>query len=148
MKNVLILFCLAISISLTSCNDGCDEGNQPTPASFFIEIIDATSGENVFQNGTYTAQQVVVEDANEVAISIRFIENLNVIQVFPPVSNLSGNTLLVKLNNTTTSQTDEISVTYDVSALAGECFTTYNIENILFPNNLSEWVENIHVVKL
>ena len=43
---------------------------------------------------------------------------------------------------------DEIDVTYDVSSKKGECFTTFKIENILFPNNTSELVENVHVIKI
>ena len=45
-------------------------------------------------------------------------------------------------------QTNEINVNYDVSSSVGECFTTYKIENILFPNNTSELVEAVHVVKI
>ena len=70
------------------------------------------------------------------------------IQVFPPVSNATGNSLLIKLNNETTSQTDEINVNYDVSSSAGECFTTFKIENILFPNNPSEVVQGVYVIKI
>ena len=43
---------------------------------------------------------------------------------------------------------DEIDVSYDVSSSAGECFTTFKIENILFPNNTSELVESVHVIKI
>ena len=39
MKNILSLFLIVITASLVGCNDKCDEGNQATPASFFVEII-------------------------------------------------------------------------------------------------------------
>jgi hypothetical protein len=130
------------------CNDKFDEGNQPTPASFFVEIIDETTNENVFENETYTSQQITIQDLDEATIPYEFIENLNVIQIFPPVTNATGNSLVIKLNNETTLQMDEISVNFDVSSSAGECFTTFKIENILFPNNTSELVEAVHVVKI
>lgn len=148
MNKFLNIFLIAFATLLIGCNDDCDEGNRPTPASFFVEIVDETSNENVFENETYTAQQITLLDENEVAIPYKFITNSNLIQVFPPVSNATGNSLLIKLNNETTSQTDEINVNYDVSSSAGECFTTFKIENILFPNNPSEVVQGVYVIKI
>lgn len=142
------LVVLIITLVNISCNDDCDEGNKPTPASFFVEIVDETTGENVFENETYTMQQITIEDLDEASIPYEFIENLNVIQIFPKVSNPTGNSILIKLNNETTLQIDEIDVTYDVSSIVGECFTTFKIENILFPNNDSELVEAVHVIKI
>ena len=148
MRNVLIVLMVFITAFSISCNDSCDEGNKPTPASFFVEIVEETSGENVFENTTYTAQQITIEDLDEVAIPYRFIQNSHIIQIFPSVVNATGNSFLIKLNNETTMQTNEINVNYDVSSSVGECFTTYKIENILFPNNTSELVEAVHVVKI
>lgn len=148
MRNVLIVLMVFITAFSISCNDSCDEGNKPTPASFFVEIVEETSGENVFENTTYTAQQISIEDLDEVAIPYRFIQNSNIIQIFPSVDNATENSFVIKLNNETTMQTNEINVNYDVSSSVGECFTTYKIENILFPNNTSELVEAVHVVKI
>ena len=148
MKKIISLFLIIIAVSLVSCSDKCDEGNQPTPASFFVEIIDETTGENVFENETYTAQQIIIQDLEEAAIPYEFIENLNVIQIFPPVSNATGNSFAIKLNNETTLQMDQMDVNYDVLSIVGECFTTFKIENILFPNNDSESVEAVFVVKI
>ncbi len=148
MRNRITLFLVILTISLVSCNDECNEGEKATPASFFVEIIDETSGENVFENETYTAQQITIQDLDEATIPFEFIENLNVIQIFPPVTNATGNSFIIKLNNETTLQMDEIDVSYDVSSSAGECFTTFKIENILFPNNTSELVESVHVIKI
>ncbi len=148
MRNRITLFLVVLTISLVSCNDECNEGEKATPASFFVEIIDETSGENVFENETYTSQQITIQDLDEATILFEFIENLNVIQIFPPVTNATGNSFVIKLNNETTLQIDEIDANYDVSSSAGECFTTFKIENILFPNNTSELVENVHVIKI
>ena len=148
MRNRITLFLVVLTISLVSCNDECNEGEKATPASFFVEIVDETSGENVFENETYTAQQITIQDLDEATIPFEFIENLNVIQIIPPVTNATGNSFIIKLNNETTLQMDEIDVSYDVSSSAGECFTTFKIENILFPNNTSELVESVHVIKI
>ena len=148
MRNILGLFLIVITASLVGCNDKCDEGNQATPASFFVEIIDETTGENVFENETYTSQQITIQDIDEVAIPYEFIESSNIIQIFPSVNNATGNSFVIKLNNETTLQMDEIDANYDVSSSAGECFTTFKIENILFPNNTSELVEGVHVIKI
>ena len=148
MRNRITLFLVVLTISLVSCNDECNEGNLATPASFFVEIVDETSGENVFENETYTSQQITIQDLDEATIPFEFIENLNVIQIFPPVTNATGNSFVIKLNNETTLQMDEIDANYDVSSSAGECFTTFKIENILFPNNDSELVEAVHVIKI
>ena len=148
MRNRITLFLVVLTISLVSCNDECNEGEKATPASFFVEIIDETSGENVFENEMYTSQQITIQDIDEVAIPYEFIESSNIIQIFPSVVNPTGNSFVIKLNNETTLQTDEIDVTYDVSSKKGECFTTFKIENILFPNNTSELVENVHVIKI
>ena len=148
MKKTWALFLTILSLSIVSCNDNCEEGDKPTPASFFVEIVDETSGENVFENATYTAQQISIKDLDEVAVPFRFIENSNSIQIFPSVENATGNSFVIKLNNETTLQMDEIDVNYDVSSSAGECFTTFKIENILFPNNTSELVESVHVIKI
>lgn len=148
MRNRITLFLVVLTISLVSCNDECNEGEKATPASFFVEIIDETSGENVFENEMYTSQQITIQDIDEVAIPYEFIESSNIIQIFPSVVNPTGNSFIIKLNNETTLQMDEIDVNYDVSSSAGECFTTFKIENILFPNNTSELVEAVHVVKI
>ncbi|MBE9576898.1 hypothetical protein [Flavobacterium proteolyticum] len=148
MRNILGLFLIVIATSLVSCNDECNEGEKATPASFFVEIVDETSGENVFENETYTSQQITIQDIDEVAIPYEFIESSNIIQIFPSVVNPTGNSFVIKLNNETTLQMDEINVTYDVFSSVGECFTTFKIENILFPNNTSELVESVHVIKI
>lgn len=149
MKKIIsCLVILIITLVNISCNDECDEGNRPTPASFFVEIVDEATGENVFENETYTMQQITIEDLDEASIPFEFIENLNVIQIFPKVVNPTGNTIFIKLNNETTLQMNEIDVNYDVSSFEGECFTTFKIENVLFPNNTSELVEAVHVVKI
>jgi len=149
MKKIIVgIVFIVLALFNVGCNDSCDEGNKPTPASFFVNIVDEVTGENVFENETYTFQQITVTDLNEVAIPYKFITSANLIQVFPLDINPTGNTLRIKLNNETILQMDEIDVNFDVSSSAGECFTTYKIENILFPNHTSEFVEGVFIIKI
>ena len=80
MRNRITLFLVILTISLVSCNDECNEGEKATPASFFVEIIDETSGENVFENETYTAQQITIQDLDEATIPFEFIHLLQMLQ--------------------------------------------------------------------
>ena len=76
MKKFGTFFLLGISILISSC-DKCNEGDKATPASVFVEIIDETSSENVFENETFTSQQISIKDLNDVDIPFNFISNTN-----------------------------------------------------------------------
>lgn len=147
MKKKIILLLLTIGLFTSSC-DKCNEGDKSTPASFIIEIIDETTSENVIENATFTAAQISIKDINDEVIPFNYIPNNNLFQIFPKTDNLIGNTIIVTLNNETTATLEEISITYDVSEKREECFTNYKIENVQVPNNTSEVVDGIYVIKI
>jgi hypothetical protein len=130
-----------------SC-DKCEEGDRATPASFFVAIVDATTDENVFENETFLPTQIVIKDLDDKLIPFRFIPNSNLIQIFPNTQNLVDNTIKLKLNNPTTLTTEEIIITNDLSATQEECYTTYKVENVQVPNNISNVVDGIYVIKI
>jgi hypothetical protein len=130
-----------------SC-DKCEEGDRATPASFFVAIVDATTDENVFEIETFLPTQIVIKDLEDKLIPFRFIPNSNLIQIFPNTQNLVDNTIKLKLNNPTTLITEEIIITNDLSATQEECYTTYKVENIQVPNNISNVVDGIYVIKI
>jgi hypothetical protein len=130
-----------------SC-DKCEEGDRATPASFFVAIVDATTDENVFENETFLPTQIVIKDLDDKLIPFRFIPNSNLIQIFPNTLNLVDNTIKLTLNNPTTLTTEEIIITNDLSATQEECYTTYKVENIQVPNNISNVVDGIYVIKI
>ena len=147
MKKHSLFLMLIITILSTSC-DKCNEGNKPTPSSFFVEVLDETTSENVFENETFTAQQITIKDVEDKNVPFNFIASENIIQVLPSTQNQIDNTFVITLNNQTTLLMEEITLTYAVSEKKEECFTTYKIENVQVPNNPSEFVNGIYVIKL
>lgn len=79
-----LLLLIAGIIFLEACNnEGCGECFTP-PAPFIFEIVDKTSGENVFTNGTYESNQVeVVNVKNGSKVKYTFIDkdSSNLVQV-------------------------------------------------------------------
>ncbi len=147
MKKQFSFLLITIALLALSC-DKCDEGSKAIPASFFVEIIDETTLENVFENETFTASQILIEDLDGELIPFSFIPNQNLIQVFPNVENPIGNTIVITLNNETTATIEEITITHDVSEMNEECYTTFKIENVEVPNNSSELLNGIYVIKI
>lgn len=147
MKKIVSLVVVLILMLNVSC-DKCEEGDRATPASFFVAIVDAATDENVFENETFLPTQIVIKDLDDKLIPFRFIPNSNLIQIFPNTQNLVDNTIKLKLNNPTTLITEEIIITYDLSATQEECYTTYKVENVQVPNNTFNIVDRIYVIKI
>ena len=147
MRKYFPFLVIIIAFLNTNC-DKCVEGDLVAPASIFVEILDETSSENVFENETFTATQISIKDTEDVVVPFNFIPNTNQIQIFPNTENLTGNTFIITLNNETTSTIEEITITHDVTAKEQECYTTYKIENVQVPNNTSELIEGIYVIKI
>ena len=102
----------------------------------------------MFENETFLPTQIVIKDLDDKLIPFRFIPNSNLIQIFPNTQNLVDNTIKLKLNNPTTLTTEEIIITNDLSATQEECYTTYKVENVQVPNNISNVVDGIYVIKI
>lgn len=78
---ILILF----TVIFQSCNSNdCGECFTP-PQSFQFEIVDKTSGENLFTNGTYETGNIEITDNlnNNESVEFTFISenNINLIQI-------------------------------------------------------------------
>ena len=85
MKKINLILLLLMAI-LQSCNDdNCsDELCFTEPESFRFEIVDKTSGENLFTNGTYEPAQIAITNTlNEASVEFTFISenDLNLIQI-------------------------------------------------------------------
>ncbi len=147
MKKI-IFFVLLLSQSISISCDKCLEGDRATPASFFVNVIVSYSLQNVFENETFLPAHISVANLEGEPIPFRFISNSNLIQLFPDTRNLTNNTLVIELSNEETATLREITLTHDVSEKVEECYTTYAIENIQTPQNVSEVVDGIYVIKI
>lgn len=147
MKKI-IFFVLLLSQSISISCDKCLEGDRATPASFFVNVIGSYSLQNVFENETFLPAHISVANLEGEAIPFRFISNSNLIQLFPDTRNLTNNTLVIVLSNEETATLREITLTHDVSEKVEECYTTYTIENIQTPQNVSEVFNGIYVIKI
>ncbi|VXC30547.1 conserved hypothetical protein [Flavobacterium sp. 9AF] len=149
MKKNIFVIVTFISLFFISCSDKCIEGNQPTPASFFIEVIDENTSENVFQNGTFLSANITVTDVIDTEIPFEFVEGTNIIHILPKTTiNANNIELKVTLNNPNTMETEQIFLKYNVSSQVEECYTSFHISNVLFPQNQSQYEEGVFVVKI
>lgn len=78
--NNKILFLLGIMIFILGCKNDCDDVacfTPPTP--FLFEIIDNTTGENLFTNGTYQVNEIEVVDLiDDSNVGFDFIDEDNI----------------------------------------------------------------------
>ena len=142
--SVLIL----IVVLFTSCSDDCKEGESPEAPSFFVELVDATSGENVFANGSFNENQLTILDGVENDVSFNFITDLNVIHIVPQYKNLTSGSVVVKLNNLDTQETKSVDIQFDINKVEQECFTMHTILNVVTPNNETELVNSVYIIKI
>ncbi len=149
MKNNIIAIVSFVGLIICSCSDKCIEGKQAVPASFFVEILDETTSENVFENETFSSADISVTDVIGNDIPYEFVEDVNIIQLLPKTTiNARNIDIKITLNNQTTMITEEINLKYNVESEIEECYTLFKITNVLFPENPSEYVEGVFLVKI
>ena len=147
MRKYIGFLILTVALLYFSC-DKCNEGNMVEPASIFVEVIDATTLENVFVNEGFTFQQISIKDLDDKLIPFNFVSNTSLIRIFPNTKNELANTFVITLNNEITGVVKEITITHDVESISEECYTVYKIQNVQVPNNSSELVEGIYRIKI
>ncbi len=141
MKIPVKAFIIFLFIGLFSC-DKSESGNNiacfTPPEGFTFEIVDKTTGENLFTNGTYKSDQIVVTDlAANLKVPFTFIsENgLNIFSIYT----IGWKT--EKLNYRITIQDKNIFELYiDASRLDSDncSYTVYNqvlIKNVEYELN-------------
>ncbi|MDW5287409.1 hypothetical protein [Formosa sp. PL04] len=84
MKHLFFIL-ICITLALQSCDDNCGDCFTP-PTSFIFELLDETSGENVFTNGTYNPENITITNTldEDSKVEFTFIEedNLNLINIY------------------------------------------------------------------
>jgi hypothetical protein len=123
------IFLIIIITFFYSCEEPCPIGNTGPP-SFTVEIVDATTNENVFTNGTFSENQLQVTTEGSLTQSYGFIsdENLNRIIITPAWS--EGVFLTkIKLNNEIV-----IPIRTLITKSSTKCFENHFITNLVVEN--------------
>ncbi|MDT0641479.1 hypothetical protein RM553_01420 [Zunongwangia sp. F363] len=85
MKKLLLLTGLIFLFSACDSNSNCEDYSCFTPPEAFeFEFIDATSGENLFTNGTFQEEDISITDQSEDSdVDVVFISenDYNILQV-------------------------------------------------------------------
>lgn len=74
---------LAFLLLLAACSRDCEECFTP-PTPFVFEIVDATTGENLFSNGTYAPEQIKIileGSAGNAGYSFLSENDINLLQI-------------------------------------------------------------------
>ena len=84
MKRInLLLFTLIIILQSCNNDDNCDQDCFTPPNTFLFEVVDKTSGENLFTNKTYNPEDIIITDSlnDNQSVAYTFIseDNLNLI---------------------------------------------------------------------
>jgi hypothetical protein len=131
-----------------SCSDKCSDADAPPLASLFVTFVDEATGENVFENERFTANQISILLEDEQEVPFNFLTNTNSIHIVPLRPLAEGNTIFITLNNTETDDEVVIEVQFDIETQNKECFTLNKVVNVQTPNHDSEVVNNIYQIKI
>jgi len=131
-----------------SCSDKCSDADAPPLASLFVAIVDEATGENVFENERFTANQVSILLEDEQEVPFNFLVNTNTIHIVPLRPLAEGNIIFITLNNPETDDVVTIEVQFDIETQNKECFTLNKVVNVQTPNHDSEVVNNIYQIKI
>jgi hypothetical protein len=131
-----------------SCSDKCSDADAPPLASLFVAIVNEATGENVFENERFTANQISILLEDEQEVPFNFLVNTNTIHIVPLRPLVEGNIIFITLNNPETDDVVTIEVQFDIETQNKECFTLNKVTNVQTPNHDSEVVNNFYQIKI
>lgn len=145
MKIKTLFLVLLTALLSVSCSESCSEKSTPPQASIFIEIVDATTDENLFTNLTYTEGDIVVKDMEDEDVDFSFVttDDLNLIQIFPSTTIATNNIFTIYLATTTT-----IEIQYNVETISTECYTQKKIIDLVTPDYTTTFTNQIYTIKI
>lgn len=121
------LILVVIALILQSCNDDCNQECFTPPQSFSFELVDKTTGENLFTNGTYAAENIEIIDVLNVDEPVTFTfvseDDINIIDI----GSIGWETEIVNLK-ISVSEIHIFDFKVDAERKDGDCcsFTAYN----------------------
>lgn len=131
MKHIRLIFIL-IAFALQSCNnDDCNQECFTPPNGFYFEIVEKTTGENIFSNNSYSSSDLSISNTlnTDEAVEFSFIsENeLNQIQI----GSIGWKTEIVNLKFSL-SETEIFNFYVNAERKNGDCcsYTEYKDINI------------------
>lgn len=148
MKYYIVLLSVLLTSVVSSCSSKCSDADAPEAPSLFVKLIDANSEEDVFENGTFTENHVVITDSEENDVPFSFVNESNILHIVPEYQNITTNTIVVTLNNPDTLDERTIEITYTVQKNEQECYTLHSIVNVVIPNNESNFANSIYTIKI
>lgn len=93
MKKLLLIICISILVISAACNETLDDCSSVSCLSdereFVFEVLDPTSGENVFSNGTLNPDEITVTNivAESEALSVNYNEVNHTIEIVEDLLN-------------------------------------------------------------
>lgn len=129
MKKIVLL--LITAFVLYGCPLDCDDMLYETgPPIIHVELIDATSEENIFTKELFSSNDLQITDLEGNEIELRFIgeNNYNIIQLIPYRYD-DENTVFIKLG-----QEINIELVFDIDEYEGECSSSFYIEDLEVEN--------------
>ena len=125
MKKINIILILFVVIFQSCNNDDCGDCFTP-PENFRFELVDKTSGENLFTNGTYESNQIEITNVStNSSADFTFISenNINLMQI----NGIGFQTEIVNLK-IDIGDTNIFNFFVDAERKKGDCcsFTEYN----------------------
>ncbi len=124
-KNIFLILLL---ITLFSCknNDCSDYACFTPPPSFIFELVDKSTGENLFSNGSLSPDEIRVFDEENNRLNASFIseDNVNIIDVSEIGWNLGSHsyTLIVGIDL-------EINIVLEIEEKNENCCTYFEVIN-------------------
>jgi hypothetical protein len=145
MKVKSLFIVLAIAFLSVNCSENCSENATPPQASIFIELVDATTNENLFTNLTYTEGDIVVKDVDDEDVDFSFVskDDLNLIQIFPSTDVAANNSITLYMGTTET-----IEIQYNVETISTDCYTQKKIIDVVTPNYTTTVANQIYTIKI
>ena len=147
MKKHVILLIVVFTIFSCKINECEDIACFTPPPNFAFELVDKTTGENLFTNGTLKDTDIEVLDENEEKVTFKFISenNINIIDLPEIGWNLDLHTYTI-----TVGPTVEFRLELEMEEKHENCCTffkviTFNISNYTYEQSSTTGVYSIKI---